>query len=155
MTGGQIEIREAVPGDLPELMRIEQASFTCPWSEESIRHDLERHQDAYYVVACRPGGAIVGYAAYWRSLDEAMITNIAVAPEWRSRGAGRKLLEALVSKAGRENLYSMVLEVRKSNLVAGELYRSAGFSPVGVRRGYYPDNQEDAIIMQKIIREHV
>jgi [ribosomal protein S18]-alanine N-acetyltransferase len=155
MTGSQIVIREAVPGDLPELMFIEQACFTCPWSEESIRNDLERHHEAFYVVACQPGGAIIGYAAFWRSLDEAMITNIAVAPEWRGQGAGRKLLEALITQASQEKLNSMVLEVRKSNLVAGKLYRSAGFNPVGLRRGYYPDNQEDAIIMQKIIRDRV
>jgi [ribosomal protein S18]-alanine N-acetyltransferase len=151
MTGDSFKIRRAVAGDLPDLMRIETASFTCPWSEESIRHDLESHLEAYYVVACRDDGTVAGYAAFWRSVDEAMVTNIAVAPEWRGQGAGKKLLEALIARAVHEKLHCMVLEVRKSNAAACRLYRSAGFNPVGIRRGYYTDNQEDAIIMQKII----
>jgi [ribosomal protein S18]-alanine N-acetyltransferase len=147
--GGPWQIRPAVPADLPDLVRLERASFACPWSEDSLRHDLVDHPAACYLAACTAAGTLVGYAAFWRSVDVAMITNIAVDPAWRGRGIGRQLLAALVGQAVAEGFKRLVLEVRPSSTIARRLYESAGFAAIGVRRGYYLDNHEDAIIMQK------
>jgi [ribosomal protein S18]-alanine N-acetyltransferase len=146
-----IEIRPARPDDLAALVRLERQCFAAPWSEESLRFDLMDHPEARYLVACNPEGSVVGYAAYWRTLDEAMITNVAVAPDWRGRGVGRRLLDALVRQAVDEKLSGLTLEVRPSNQPARRLYEAAGFTAIGLRKGYYADNGEDAIIMQKIM----
>jgi ribosomal-protein-alanine N-acetyltransferase len=149
MLDGAIRIRVASPADLPDLCEIERACFALPWSEESLRHDLEDHPEARYLAACSPEGTLIGYAAYWQAINEGMITNIAVTPAWQGRGIGRRLLASLISLAMDENLDSMVLEVRSGNLAARRMYESAGFSAVGLRHGYYEDNGEDAIIMLK------
>jgi [ribosomal protein S18]-alanine N-acetyltransferase len=144
-----IGIRKARQDDLAALVQLERQCFTAPWSEASLRFDLEDHAEARYLVACSPEGTVVGYAAYWQTLDEAMITNIAVAPDWRRHGVGRHLLDALICQAADEELFRLSLEVRPSNQPARRLYESAGFTAIGVRKGYYADNGEDAIIMQK------
>jgi [ribosomal protein S18]-alanine N-acetyltransferase len=147
----QIRIRPAEPADLPALVLLEQACFAHPWSEASLRYDLEEHPEARYLTACGPDGSLIGYAAYWKTLDEGMITNIAVTAAWRRQGVGRLLLDAMISQAAAEDLRALTLEVRPGNTAARKLYEGAGFTAVGVRRGYYEDNGEDAIIMQKII----
>ena len=147
----RIWIRPAVPADLPELVRLEQACFARPWSEASLRYDLEQHPEARYLAACDADGRVIGYAAYWITLDEAMITNIAVAVDWRRQGVGRQLLEAMIGQAAADQLRVLTLEVRPSNEAARSLYEAAGFRTIGLRRGYYEDNGEDAIIMQKNI----
>ena len=149
MSDPQITIRPAGLSDLPALNHLEQDSFAVPWSEESLRHDLAGHPEARYLAACAPDGQLVGYAAYWRTVDEGMITNIAVAAAWRCHGIGRRLLDSLVRQAFAERLSLLSLEVRPSNLAARHLYESAGFSAVGIRHGYYADNGEDAVIMTK------
>jgi len=85
----------------------------------------------------------------WKVLDEAHITNIAVHPEFRRNNIGYLLLESLIQLARRECVQSMTLEVRKNNIIAQGLYKKYGFKEVGVRKGYYSDNDEDAIIMWK------
>lgn len=144
-------VRSAVPADLPGLVSLEQACFAIPWSEESLRYDLCDHPAAHYFVADAPDGSLAGYAAFWQALDEAQITNVAVAPAWRRRGLGRLLLQALIGKASELALETLFLEVRSSNRPAIALYESAGFKSVGLRRAYYSDNGEDAIIMLKNI----
>jgi [ribosomal protein S18]-alanine N-acetyltransferase len=150
----EIRIRTAVRSDLAAFVELEQACFAVPWSEESLRHDLEDHPEAFYLAACAPDGAVIGYAAFWRAAGEGMVTNVAVAPAWRGKGVGRKLLASLMNQATRENLSSLTLEVRVSNGPAINLYESAGFIAIGIRRGYYEDNHEDAIIMLKEIEKH-
>ena len=153
MTDTGCRIRAASLDDLAGLVNLEQACFAVPWSEESLRFDLSGHPEARYLVASAPDNSLAGYAAYWAALDEAQITNIAVAPDWRRRGVGRMLLEALISLAVDDGLQRLFLEVRQSNLAAIALYQSAGFQAIGIRRGYYQDNDEDAIIMLKNIAQ--
>jgi len=145
--------RPAGTADLPALVTIEQACFAIPWSEESLRQDLENNPAARILVAASTDGQLAGYAAYWAVADEAQINNIAVLPAYRRRGLGLKLLESLIQKARSENLRQLFLEVRASNLPARRLYESCGFQIVGCRHGYYTDNGEDAIIMLKKIGE--
>jgi ribosomal-protein-alanine N-acetyltransferase len=152
LTEPDFQIRQAVPSDLADLVDLEQACFAIPWLEESLRHDLEENQAARYQVALLPDGSLAGYAACWAVLDEGQITNIAVAPPWRRRGVGRQLLNALVRQAQTEGLRLLSLEVRANNAAAQNLYKACGFEPAGLRRGYYADTGEDAIIMLKRIR---
>jgi len=92
---------------------------------------------------------IVGYGGFWVVVDEGHITNIAVHPEYRSKGIGSKIMEGLIELAKKNGIISMTLEVRESNIVAQHLYAKFGFRPLGRRKGYYQDNNEDAIIMWK------
>lgn len=151
MPEGEVTIRPATPGDLPGLVNLEQACFAIPWSEDSLRHDLTANPAAHYLVAVHDDGQTAGYAAFWQVLDEGQITNVAVMPEKRRNGIARRLMEQLIGLAAGLGVHSLTLEVRASNLPALQLYSSCGFVRAGLRRGYYQDNGEDAIIMLKLI----
>ena len=130
---------------LDAIMEVEHESFTIPWSRKMLSDELA-NKSAYYLAAVADGKA-VGYAGMWLVCDEGHITNIAVHPAYRRQGAGRMLLAALLAEGERRDLALLTLEVRKSNAPAISLYRSLGFEPVGVRKGYYADTQEDAVLM--------
>ncbi|HEY8486587.1 MAG TPA: ribosomal protein S18-alanine N-acetyltransferase, partial [Limnochordales bacterium] len=132
--------------DLNDVMAIERLSFTSPWSRTAFLSELLENDRAHYLVA-RVHGRTVGYVGIWIVADEGHITNVAVHPDYRSRGVGRRLLHAITELAIRKGARRLTLEVRRSNLRAQSLYQSLGFQSVGVRRGYYRDNNEDAIIM--------
>ena len=134
--------------DLPEVMVIERASFPTPWSEKAFRGELTANDYAHYIVA-ELDGRVVGYGGMWIVFEEGHVTNIAVHPDYRRRGVGRRLLEALIQRAAERGCDRMTLEVRKSNTPAQQLYRSFGFEPRGIRKGYYTDTNEDAIVMWK------
>lgn len=134
--------------DLPDVLAIERASFPAPWSERAFMAELLHNAYADYVVA-RLDGRLVGYGGMWIMLDEAHVTNIAVHPEFRRQGIGERILCELIRRAARRRCERMTLEVRKSNFPAQRLYLKHGFVPRGVRKGYYTDNNEDAIIMWK------
>lgn len=149
--------------DIPEVLRIEQASFPAPWSEAGYRHELLRNELAHYFVlrlysphfdeqksrwpfSVASRGEIVGYTGYWLIVDEAHITTIAVAPAWRRRGLGEWLLVHLLFDAAGRGANTVTLEARVSNRAAQGLYEKYGFKQVGMRRRYYADG-EDAILM--------
>jgi len=135
------------PADLDEVMAIERASFSMPWSRSAFLYEMERNRAARcYVV--REEGRVVGYLCLWEVADELHITNIAVHPEVRRRGIGRLLLGTVLDEARRRGLRLVGLEVRPSNAGALRLYESFGFRVVGRRRGYYYDTGEDALVMQ-------
>ena len=118
-----------------------------PWSEESILHDVKENVVARWIVLDDGAGRVLAYAGMWLVLDEAQICNIAVHPDVRRMGYGRKIMEALIALA-RENLMTLLtLEVRRSNLPAQNLYHACGFMDVGYRKRYYEDNNEDALLM--------
>ena len=134
------------PDDLPAVQQIELRSFPTPWSSRAFLAELTENLYAHYIVAVseeRP----VGYAGMWIVLDEAHITNIAVEPRLRGRRVGERLLRELILLAAELGAQRMTLEVRRSNLVAQSLYRKLGFVNRGLRKGYYTDTHEDAIIM--------
>jgi len=141
-------IRRMRPEDLDEVMAIEEASFPTPWSRAAYRRELGDNAYAHYLVACI-GEAIVGYGGMWVVLDEAHITTLAVAPAMRGRGLGSRVLGALIELAAGLGATRATLEVRRSNLVAQRLYVRHGFVVRGVRRKYYTDTGEDALIMEK------
>src|SRR3954462_1240529 len=132
--------------DIDAVQVVERASFAVPWPANAFRHELTQNKNAYYLVA-KEGDHIVGYAGLWLSLDEAHITTFAVLPEYRRRKIGERMLVAVFDRAGKLGAEWLTLEVRASNIGAQKLYEKYGFRPAGVRRRYYSDNNEDAIIM--------
>ncbi|MCL2817806.1 MAG: ribosomal protein S18-alanine N-acetyltransferase [Clostridiales bacterium] len=146
----ELLIRRLVPDDLEDILRIERASFSAPWSRESYERELSANPLAYY-LGCFLAGRLAGYAGFWLILDEGHIANVAVDPDCRGRGVGGFLLENLISLCFVSGGRWMTLEVRVSNLAAQGLYHKLGFVDLGRRPGYYGDG-EDAIIMWKDLR---
>lgn len=134
--------------DLDKVMQVEKASFTTPWSRQAFVRELTENTFAVYVVG-RLGTKVVGYAGMWLIINEAHVTNIAVHPDYRRRHFGERLLQELIDRAKRDNCDRMTLEVRTGNLGARAMYRRFGFVEQGIRRRYYTDTGEDAIIMWK------
>lgn len=134
--------------DLDDVMEVEHQCFTTPWSRYAFTCELRDNQFSYYIVA-KANGKIIGYAGMWIVLNEAHVTNVGVLPEYRGMGVGELLMRTLIAAAKTKNADKMTLEVRKSNYVAQNLYTKLGFEPRGIRRGYYQDNKEDAVIMWK------
>lgn len=139
-------IRMAEEKDAPEMAELDKVCFADPWSEASFRQEMTENDRAFYIVA-EIEGKVVGYAGLWAILDEGHITNVAVSPDYRRKGIGRAIVGTLVEAAEENGLTSFTLEVRESNLPAQELYTEFGFEPAGLRKGYYLDNGENAVIM--------
>jgi ribosomal-protein-alanine N-acetyltransferase len=134
-------------GDLDEVLAIERASFTMPWSRGAFLYEIEQNRVARCHVV-REGDALVGYLCVWEIADEIHVTNVAVHPAHRRRGIARDLLAGLLADARVRDLRLVVLEVRPSNHEAIGLYESFGFRVIGRRRGYYYDTGEDALVME-------
>ena len=143
---GETLIRRMRLWDVDAVCAIENATFAMPWSRESFLQELERNVAARYLVA-EKDGRVIGYAGAWIILDESHITNIAITPEERGQGVGRKLTEALMQYLSNLGAVYATLEVRVSNERAQHLYKSLGFVSVGKRKRYYEDNGEDAWLM--------
>ena len=139
-------IRRMTLDDLDAVAAIEAATFPTPWSRDSFRQELERNVAARYLVA-EMDGQVIGYAGAWIILDESHITNIAIEESRRGLGYGRALTTALMQYLSNLGAAYATLEVRRSNLRAQNLYKSLGFVELGVRKRYYEDNREDALIM--------
>ncbi len=147
--------------DLEQVMLLEQVSFAAPWPESAYRYELTQNDLASYLVVSpdvrsvawrqrshadlRP--PILAYGGLWLLVDEAHISTIASHPDWRGHGLGELLLVGLLDVAVMRQAVEATLEVRVSNLVAQNLYRKYHFDLVGRRKGYYHDNDEDALIM--------
>ncbi len=161
---------------VPTVAAIEARVFTHPWSAANFYHEVtDNLYSEYLVLRDRPwidtgggGGhpvgflhplrrrarertvedrSILGYTGYWLMVDEGHISTLAVQPAWRGRGLGELLLSAIIERALRRGASHATLEVRRTNATAQALYRKYGFQYVGVRKGYYLDNHEDALIM--------
>jgi [ribosomal protein S18]-alanine N-acetyltransferase len=128
------------------VLHIEQQVYPKPWTFGLFLSELGQRSTRLYLVA-RVGHRIVGYLGLLRNIDEGHITNVAVDPEWQGHGIATRLLATAGRAASLRGCRSLTLEVRVSNDRAQQLYRRFGFAPAGVRKAYYPDNREDAIIM--------
>jgi len=132
-------------GHLPAVLEIESQSNGAPWTEQSFRNELD-HPHGVFVVAIVQG-EVVGYAGAWVIVDEAHVTTVAVRPDDRRAGIGRKSVAELLARAKVKGATCATLEVRAGNEAALGLYESMGFVRCGVRKRYYPDNREDAVVM--------
>jgi ribosomal-protein-alanine N-acetyltransferase len=135
------------PEDLDEVLAIERASFSMPWSRGAFLYEMQQNRVARCWVM-REDGHVIGYLCLWEIADELHITNIAVHPTRRRQGVGRVLLQGVLEDARERRLRLVVLEVRPSNTEARTLYEGFGFRVIGRRRGYYYDTGEDALVME-------
>ncbi len=131
---------------LRSVMRIEQQVYPRPWSLGLFMSELSLKSTRTYLAA-KVGSTLVGYAGELYAVDDAHVTTIAVDPEWHRLGIGTRLLGALARTAIGRGARNLTLEVRVSNTGAQELYRTFGFAPAGIRKGYYTETNEDAIVM--------
>src|SRR5271165_5254978 len=141
-----LEVEPMRRRDLKNVIAIEKRIFPSPWSIGLYMSEIAQPSTrAYYVATV--GSELVGYAGMMVVVGEAHVTNIGVAPEWQRHGVGRRLLLQLAREARRRSAQHMTLEVRVSNAGAQALYHEFGFVPAGVRKNYYAEVHEDAIVM--------
>jgi ribosomal-protein-alanine N-acetyltransferase len=131
--------------DIQQVYVIEQASFSLPWSEQDFMDSLRR-EDTIYLVACEEE-KIVGYCGLWNIVGEGNINNVAVCEAYRGQQIGFMMLTKLMEIGDEENIEAYTLEVRKSNRYAIRLYQKLGFLEEGIRKNFYENPIEDAIIM--------
>jgi len=156
--------------DVPVVAALERIAFSLPWSPQAFEHEVRHNPMAHFLVLKERTAArqhalahsqtllarirgrsardpVIGYGGMWLIVDEGHICTLAVHHGWRSRGLGELLLTGLIERATALGAAVATLEVRASNLVAQNLYLKYGFAKVGVRKGYYSDTHEDAVIM--------
>lgn len=144
----KFEIKEMTTDYIDGVMVVENLSFKIPWSRQAFVDEITTNDMAIYFVAlCNE--QVIGYGGMWKIFDEGHITNIAVHPEFRRCGAASDIIEKILEISEIKGVKSLTLEVRKSNAAAQNLYGKYGFKPEGIRKGYYSDTGEDALIMWK------
>ncbi len=130
------------------VLAVEEASFSIPWSRKDFEREIKENKMAIYFVAMDED-KIVGYAGMWHVVTEGHITNVAVLYEYRRQGIGELLMQNLELMAKEREMIGITLEVRINNEPAQRLYHKYGFRPEGIRKNYYADTHEDAVIMWK------
>jgi [ribosomal protein S18]-alanine N-acetyltransferase len=140
-----VELRRLELRDLNAIEEIERSSYPTPWSRSMFASELAKPSSL--CLGAFEGDRLVGYLIISRYVDAWHVMNVAVAPEHRRRHIASMLLERLFDETAGEGRRGYTLEVRVSNDIAIRLYERAGFRPRGIRRGYYTDNREDALIM--------
>ncbi len=133
---------------IKDVHKIEEDCFSIPWSEKSFYDELTKNKMAIYIVV-KENNEIIGYGGMWHVINEGHITNIAVKNEYRRKGIGSKIIDELINIAKEKEMIGITLEVRTSNNIAQNLYKKKGFIIEGIRKEYYDDNKEDAILMWK------
>lgn len=133
--------------DVPAVYAIELATFPTPWTLDSFYYEVHENQYAHYVLAIDEEDHVIGFCGMWMVVDAAQITNVAVIESARGRGIGEGLMREAMRIAQQNEMEIMSLEVRVTNTVAQNLYRKLDFQDGGLRKGYYTDNGEDALVM--------
>lgn len=143
----EITIKRMQSSDVDNVIAIEEKAYgEHHWSKESFLNELS-NELARYNAAFDEDGNLVGYSGCWQILEEVHITNIAVSPDFRRKKIGEKLLKRIIDECYENMAKYITLEVRVSNTPAINLYEKYGFKSLGVRKGYYQNNNEDALIM--------
>jgi len=145
MTAVAVEIRRLSIGDLNEIEAIEQRAYRTPWSRSMFASELAKGTSI--CLGAFEGDRLVGYIVNSRYVDAWHVMNVAVDPDHQRRGIASRLLERLFELTADDEGRGYTLEVRVSNGPAIRLYEKHGFERQGIRRGYYTDNREDALIM--------
>jgi ribosomal-protein-alanine N-acetyltransferase len=134
--------------DVEGIFNVSNLSFNTPWSKDSISNEVNNPLAKYIVAIDNSNNELVGFIGAWIIAGEADIMNIAVHPSYRKVGIASKLLSSLIDLCNNLNCSNINLEVRASNLPAQNLYKKFSFIENGLRKGYYEDTGEDAILMQ-------
>lgn len=129
---------------------VEESVFSIPWTKADFVREVKENAMAIYFVAVEDG-KVIGYAGMWHVITEGHITNVAVLEEYRGRGVGDALMQRLEDVAMEKEMVGITLEVRMSNAPAQHLYHKHGYRAEGLRKNYYPDTHEDAVIMWKYL----
>lgn len=140
----EIIISRMTLSDLLQIKDILISDFDDFWNFDVFRSELENENSKYLVA--KSDSEIVGFAGIWKAVDDMHITNIVTKKSKRNTGIGSKLLEKLIELSKKENLFSLTLEVNENNIYAIKLYEKYNFKKIGLRKNYYPQN-ENAIIM--------
>lgn len=142
-----IKIREMQLDDLEQVMTIEEANFSVPWTETGFFTFLLR-EDTLFLVA-EEGEKILGYCGVVTVQDEGDITNVAVEKNSQNQGIGKKLLEEMFQRTQKAGVCRLFLEVRAGNAAALHLYEKMGFVQMGIRKNYYEQPVEDGVVMKR------
>ena len=142
----EIYYRVMTEQDIPAVVGIEEEAFPTPWTQEIFEHEMNGNNYAHYVVA-EEEDKVIGHCGMWIVLDECQITNVAVCKRLRGHGIGEGLMQEAITLCNEMNVRLMTLEVRVGNETAQNLYRKLGFQDGGIRKNYYSDDREDALVM--------
>jgi len=134
---------------VPQIAELEKVCFADPWSVTSIETELTSRLSLWFVAV--EGDTVVGYVGSQTVIDESDVMNIAVHPDYRRQGIGEALLETLADALREKGSRGLTLEARVSNTPAVSLYKKAGFLQVGLRKNYYRNPKEDALILRKAL----
>lgn len=142
------KIKRMTPDDVDAVMKIEELAYpNHHWSKDSFYSEISNKLAHYYCVVEADSNKILAYIGYWQILEEAHITTLAVHPDYRRHQLAHILLMTLVDDCYKQMIKYITLEVRESNVAAISLYEKFGFTSIGVRKNYYQDNGENALIM--------
>jgi len=133
--------------EIDAILAVERASFTNPWTREMYLAELDHQGVAFFYVARDAGRRVVGFCSFWRVLDELHVNNLAVLPEYRRQGVASALLARVLEAGASMGSRRATLEVRHSNDAARRLYGGFGFVVAGIRRAYYTNPIEDALVL--------
>lgn len=144
-----MQIRPMTKNDCEQVAAIEAVSFSIPWSLKAFTDTVEKDNFRYFVAD--EAGEILGYCGFLFVLDEAEIPNVCVKSSARKQGVGKKMMNALIEEAKKLGISTLFLEVRESNAAARALYKSLGFAEDGIRKNFYEQPVEHAILMSKAL----
>lgn len=144
-----VKIEKMTLEDIEQIMEIENQSFKVPWKINDFIETLE-YENIVFLVA-KDNNNVVGYCGVYMSVDQADIANVAVSSLYRRKGIAQKLVADILSIAQRRTIKEVFLEVRQSNISAISLYEKMGFEQIGIRKAYYSNPKEDALLMKKSI----
>lgn len=137
---------------IPILLDIEREAYPDPWTEGMFRQEINSHASFFYLAFHRD--TLIGYGGFWLVVDEAHITKVTITAPFRAMGHGKMLVRFLLQKAAQLGAHTVRLEVRESNEPARRLYTLMGFEEIGIRRGYYAQTNETAVVMsQSLVQE--
>jgi len=142
----ELTIRPMEIGDVDQVIEVDKASFSTSWTPDIFYQEISENEYAHYYIV-ETEEEVIGYAGAWIVYEDAQITNIAIKPAYRGKKIGKRLFQFMLQLARSAGAEWLSLEVRASNVVAQQMYRSFGLVPGGVRKNYYTNNNEDAIVM--------
>jgi [ribosomal protein S18]-alanine N-acetyltransferase len=133
--------------DLDGILAVEAASFTNPWTRAMYEWELQNRSVCHILVVRLPGCRVAGFCSFWLVVDEIHINNVAILPEYRGHGLGTRLMRRVLTEGLRLGATRATLEVRASNVAAKQFYEGLGFRATAVRKHYYTNPVEDALIL--------
>lgn len=145
-----MEMRLSKRSDIEALLGIEERCFTSRWTEAMFFYEIEENEFGKFYVL-EEDGILIGYIDFWITFETCQLANVAVDLPYQGKGYSRKMMDLMVDEANKEGCETIMLEVRPSNTAARKLYESYDFIEMNIRKGYYSDNGEDAIIMCKAL----